>query len=212
MAIPSYMYCTVDDMVQTLKIESDIDNDQLTRYIKAASRKINTACGDRVFSADAPSTRYFDAISDVRAFDLNNDIGYTGNHQRRVLWLDHDLCRLDSVQNGDGVAVNLTDIVTEPRNYSPFYALRLKINANVVWTFVDTPENAIAVTGLWAYSETPPDDIVQATIRLTSFLYRQRDNNTDVDRPLMSGDGAIIMPTRLPADVVDYIRPYVRSV
>ena len=54
-----------------------------------------------------------------------------------------------------------------------------------------------------------PTDIVMACRRLASWLYRQKDSQMgDIDRPVLAGDGTVIMPTTLPNDVTRLIAPY----
>jgi hypothetical protein len=56
-----------------------------------------------------------------------------------------------------------------------------------------------------------PTDIVQACRRLAAFLYRQKDTQAgDTDRPILAGDGSVIMPTTLPQDVEMLLQPYMR--
>ncbi|MGB3988074.1 MAG: hypothetical protein WBK67_00020, partial [Minisyncoccales bacterium] len=62
------------------------------------------------------------------------------------------------------------------------------------------------------YSATAPLDIQHACVRLTAFLYRQKDNSADIDRPMITGDGVTIMPTNLPADVTRLLDRYKRRV
>jgi hypothetical protein len=46
---------------------------------------------------------------------------------------------------------------------------------------------------------------------LVHWLYKQRESSADLDRPLMvEGSGNVIMPTRLPADVLSVLEPYRR--
>jgi hypothetical protein len=54
---------------------------------------------------------------------------------------------------------------------------------------------------------TPPDDIVQATLRLSAYLYRQPANAMDLDRAVIVGN-ATIAPGAIPADVFMMLRPY----
>jgi hypothetical protein len=57
-----------------------------------------------------------------------------------------------------------------------------------------------------------PPSIRQACIRLASWLYKQKDNQSgDVDRPLLAGDGTVIMPTTLPADVQALLREWIHK-
>lgn len=150
----------------------------------------------RRFEVTTDSTRRFDAERDV-------DQGL------RRLWLDEDLCQITSITNGDGAAVSLSEIVTEPRNETPYWALILKRSSNQVWTYADSPEGAIAITGRWGYSVAAAPDIAQACLRLTVWLYRQRTSSSgDVDRPVVTGDGVTILPSAVPADVMAVVKSY----
>lgn len=152
----------------------------------------------RRFEVAADSTRRFDAERDV-------------DQGRRRLWLDEDLCALTSITNGDGVAVPLNQVVTEPRNETPYYALTLKRSSDQVWTYDDSPEDAISVTGRWGYSVAAPPDIAQAVLRLVVWIYRQRTSSSgDIDRPLVTGDGVTILPSAVPADVMAVFKSYRR--
>jgi hypothetical protein len=93
----------------------------------------------------------------------------------------------------------------------PFYAVCLLGTAGMGWTYTDNPENAIAVTGRWAYRLSAPPDITQATLRLASWLYKQKDTGWGPEQPLMVGDGAVIMPATMPTDVMSLIKPYVKT-
>jgi hypothetical protein len=70
---------------------------------------------------------------------------------------------------------------------------------------------AIAVTGRWAYSVAAPDPIVQATLRLSAFLYRQRANALDLDRTMIIGN-TTLTPAQLPVDVWAILKPYSKVV
>jgi hypothetical protein len=149
----------------------------------------------RRFECPADSTRTFDGIHDVCG---------------RELWLDTDLCAITSITNGDATSITPAQVVSEPRNTTPYYALTLKASSGLAWTYTTDPEDAIEVTGRWAYSITPPADIEQACVRLAAWLYRQKDSSADIDRPMVSADGATLLPTRIPSDVEAILRSYVR--
>lgn len=152
----------------------------------------------RRFEVTQDSTRTFDAVRDV-------DQGL------RRLWLDEDLCAITSITNGDGIAVSSNQYVTDPRNETPYYAITLKLNSPVVWTYDDAPEGAISITGRWGYSTSAPADIAQAVLRLTVWIYRQRaSSNNDVERPMLTGDGVTIMPSAVPSDVMAILKNYRR--
>lgn len=190
-------YCTNTNVKDYGNVTSSDDDTLLTTLIARAQQIIDSRC-DQTFEASADTTRYFDAILDV-------------SEGKRILYLDAPLCQITSITNGDGLTVASSKYVTEPRNRTPWHEIRLKFNSDVVWTFDETPEDAISVVGRWAYSITPPADIVHACIRLTWWLYKQRDTANDLDRPQMSPSGVMIMPIRLPKDVEALLYPrYVR--
>lgn len=186
-------YCTGPQLAEYLGLTSDTDSALLGDLIARAQAAIDTHCG-RTFEAVADSARTFDAVRDV---------------QGRVLYLDRDLCSIQTVTNGDGVVVAANEYVTEPRNEGPFFAIRLLGSAGRAWAYTDDPEGAISVAGKWAYSATAPADIEQACVRLAAWYYRQRDNAGEADRAIVAGN-ATILPSRIPADVADMLKPYRR--
>ena len=191
-------YASTADLKAYLKISVATDDTLLASCLTRAQAIIDRAT-HKTFEASADTTRYFDAVRDVL------DGG-------RTLFFDQQWIAqigTNGVVNGDGVTIPSTAYVTEPRNAGPWYGIRLKSDADYIWTFSSSEEDAIAITGRWAYSVTAPADIVQATIRLAAYLYRQKDNATgDEDRPIMTGDGVTIMPQALPNDVFQLLQPF----
>lgn len=172
------------------------DDTVINMLIAQAQKMVETHTG-RVFEASANTTRTFDAMNDV-----DGDL----------LYFDRDLYSINSVTNGDGVVVAASEYVTEPRNGPPYYAIRLKNSSDVVWTYDTDAENAIAISGMWAYSLTAPEDVQWATLRLASYLYEQRKNAGELDRPVAISNNMTMLPSRLPKDVADTLIHYVRSV
>lgn len=190
-------YTTASSLKTYLGVPSADDDALLTTLIARAQALIDEFTR-RTFEASADSTRYFDAEADV-------------SEDSRTLYLDEDLCTLTSVTNGDATSVTLSNLVKEPRNRTPWFALTFKQNSDEVWTWNTTPENSIAVVGKWAYSATPPDDIVHACIRLAAYLYRQKDTQGgNPDRVTVTPEGLIDMPAGLPRDVRDILANYRR--
>lgn len=186
-------YASTADAKAYLKIPTGTTTDDtLIGTFVTRAQSIIERVTIKVYEASQDSTRRFDAVRDVN---------------RRTLLFDNAwIAAITSVTNGDGEVLTSADYVTEPRNTGPWYGLTLKTSSNAIWTFTTDPEDAIAVVGKWAYATTAPDYIVQATIRLAAWLYRQKDNATgDADRPLLTGDGVTIMPQALPADVLRLI-------
>lgn len=257
-------YCSLTDLKTYLNVTENTDDALLQLMLDAATSRIDSRCG-RTFQAAADSTRYFDPSMDLL---------------RGELWLDEDLSYLTTLTNGDATDVTAS-AYTNPRNVTPYYSIGLKTSATAAWTYTNDPQNAIAVTGRWAYMERAaittiarsansvtaqvyaprlsvgasvfvlgvtdtgfngtftvtansgsaitlaqtasnasstvgvilytPTDIVQASRRLAAWLYRQKDTQQgDADRPILAGDGTVIMPTTLPQDVEKMLLPFTR--
>lgn len=189
-------YATTTALKTYMSVTTTDDDALLADLLDRATAIIDTHT-QRTFAVSADTTRYFDALRDVD--------GHT-------LYINRDLCAITSVTNGDGTTVAASAYVTEPRNERPWYALRLKTNGAISWTYTTDPEDAIVIVGRWGYSTTPPDDIVQACVRLAAWLYRQKDTSIDQDAPRASMDGSMLMPSRLPYDLVQLLERYVRRV
>ena len=172
------------------------DDVLLSALITRAVRQIDRYC-DRTFSAPTTAeTHYFDAVRDVSA-------------DRRTLYLDDDLADITTIVNGDGKTITSTAYVPEPRNRTPYNAIRLTWDVYGLWTWTTRPEDAIKVTGKWAYSTAAPADIKHATVRLAAYMYAQKDSNVYdvVAEPSM---GMMTVPQGLPRDVQIILDPYRR--
>lgn len=188
-------YITLPELRQYVGADTTTDDGQLTKAITEAQKSIDTYC-KRTFEASANTTRYFDANENVNG---------------RTLYLDYDLCQITSITNGDGTTVSSTDYTTNPRNFTPWCEIKLKLNSNIAWTYDDTPEDAIVIVGRWAFSITAPDDIKHACTRLAAWYYRQRDtSSTAAEAPILTNSGAVVMPSKMPSDVTDILSKYVR--
>jgi hypothetical protein len=189
-------YCTLADLRTYLNYEVayTADDTLLTAMADRATALIDQATA-RTFAASADTTRRFDAAQDV-----------TG----RLLLVRGDLAQITSVVNGDGATISNAQYVTEPRNAAPYYGLRLLGSGGAAWTYTNDPENAITVTGRWAYSVTPPADIVQTAIRLAIYLFKQKDNLGELDRAMVVGGNMTVLPQAFPRDIRLMLSPYVR--
>jgi len=75
-------------------------------------------------------------------------------------------------------------------------------------TWEQTGADVSGVTATLLYT---PQDILTAARRLTAWMYRQKDTQQgDQDRPLLAGDGTVIMPSTLPQDVLQILKPYIK--
>jgi hypothetical protein len=150
-----------------------------------------------------------------RTFEATEDsVRYVGDEfiDGRTLYIRPagDICEITSIVNSDGQTIASSDYVTLPRNDTPFYALRLKLNTAARWAYTTT-DNAVTITGRWAYSITPPVDIAHATIRLAVYLYRQKDSGV-FDVVMLPGSGEMVVPQGMPVDVRMVLDQYRRLV
>lgn len=188
-------WITASDVKTYLNISSGTDDALLASLIVAAQSLLERTTG-RTFEASVDTTRYFDAVEDVDG---------------RTLYVWDDLCAITSVVNGDGVAVNASQYLTEPRHAPPYYALRLKIATGLTWTYTDSPENAIAITGRWGYAQTCPPDVRQACLDLVVYWYRRRGGDGGaLDRPQVSPSGVTLFPPGFPQSVKEVIQMFRR--
>jgi hypothetical protein len=150
----------------------------------------------RVFAAASATTRHYDALADVDG--------------RTLYVFDADLAAVTAVVNGDGSTISAGDYVTEPRRDAPYYALTLKASSGLSWTYEDDPEDAIAITGTWAYGTAVPGDIQQAVRRLTAWLYRQKDSSASAGDSIRVTEVGVIIPSAVPKDVMTTLIEYRR--
>lgn len=189
-------YTDLSTLKRYLGIASANDDTLLGECIARAQALIDDYVGGRTFEAAADTTRTLDAVADVEGL---------------LLFLDEDLCAITSVTNGDGVVVAASEYTTQPRNETPYYALKLLASSGKAWTYEDDHEDAISIVGRWAWSVTAPTAIVQATIRLAAYLYHQKDNAQELDRTVVTG-GTVLLPGDLPRDLAQILDPYRRLV
>lgn len=82
--------------------------------------------------------------------------------ETRRLKLNYDLLSVTSVVNGDGTTMSNANFLYYPLGGPPYGSILLVRTAAESFTYMDGPEQAITVTGLWGYSETPPPLIITA--------------------------------------------------
>lgn len=125
-----------------------------------------------------------------------------------LLKLDDDLLSATAIVDGTGKTLTPADYRLEPRGYPPYGHIRALASIGNAWLF--NPDGEVSVTGSWGWSATLEPAIKQAAMRLAVWLYRQRDTSEDADRPIASEGGVMLMPNRVPKDIMDMITPFVR--
>lgn len=193
-------YTTAAAVKSYLGITSSSDDALLTTLISSAQAAIDTYT-HRTFEAAADTTKYFDAEDD------------TSESYTMLDWTPYglDLAQITSIVNGDGVTIPASAYVLEPRHYPPYYGVKLKVSSGLYFEYDNDSdhENAVAVTGRWAYSITAPADVVHACIEIASLFYKQRDSNTDALRPIIAGN-ATILPIGLSTQSREILNNYKR--
>lgn len=80
----------------------------------------------------------------------------------------------------------------------------ITVTRGVNGTSTDTPSGSPTL-----YKFKPEGSIVRAVRKLAAFYYRGRQTSrADIDRPIITATGAIIMPSALPKDVVEVVQNY----
>lgn len=118
---------------------TDTSDDMVIETIlRAASRWIDAHTARRFYPSI--ETRYYD----VPAGDELDP---------RKLMLDADLLEVISVTNGDGTVIASTEYTLVPRNYFPYYGIRLKDNSTAVWASngAGDTHGVIGIAGVWGY-------------------------------------------------------------
>lgn len=188
-------YATLAELKTYLGISTTTDDTLLDDILVRTKAAIDAYTG-RVFLASADTTHYLDACADVDG---------------RTLLLRGDCCAITTVTNGDTTVISSSYYVTEPRNsVTPYYAITLKSSAPYAWTYSTEPENAISVLGRWAYSTTPPGDIVQACLAWAKQEYRGKDSQTI--EAAYAEQGLVTVQPGIPKEVRTKLAKYVRPV
>ena len=193
-------YTTAALVKSYLGISGSGDDTLIGNLVISAQAMVDAHCG-RTFEAAADTTRYIDVVR---------------NRDYRTLYLDKDLCQITTVttnadRTGGGDVVAAAEYITLPKNSTPYYALRLKSDSDYSWEYTDDSELGVAIVGRWAYSTSAPADVAQACLRLTAFLYRQKDAQV-FDVTAIPDAGIITVPQGFPADVKLMLSPYVLRV
>ena len=188
-------YASAPSLKAYLGIDGTGDDVLLTDLISRAQAAIDRYTG-RTFEASADSTRKF-------------TVGVDTDGQK--LYLDEDLASITTITtNADNASpdtLTTSDYITHPRNRTPYYAIEILTSSDYDWDYTDDAENGITVAGKWAWSETAPDDIVHACLRLAGYYYRQKDAGV-FDTTAIPDAGIIQVPQGIPRDVQLILNPY----
>ncbi len=200
-------YFTTAELKAYLGITSSSDDAELAHIPDRVTAAIDSYC-HRHFE---PEAEHGPAASHTHHFTALLTVGGGDLLDWRTLNLNHDLAELTSITNGDGTAISASDVVLLPLNVKPTNFIRIKSGINTTWTYTTSPEAAIAVAGKWSYSLDVPDDVKAAALRWGAHLYRLRTGATSVPADItVSADGVTSVSNRIPSDVAQMLKPYIR--
>lgn len=187
-------YATLAQAKIELGISGSGDDTILQEKLDAATTVIERETG-WVFVA-ATATRYYesDAVADS------------------VLWVGGDLVSITTLTNGDddGTVIVAADYRLLPRNEGPpYFGIKMLVDTITTWEF--DIDGEVSVLGTWGFSASPPDDIVQACVRLAGYYYRVKDAQ-NYETVSVSDAGVITVPKGIPADVKVILKRYPRYV
>lgn len=146
--------------------------------------------------------------------DIQNSISVTGRwaymERRTITALSRSTNVVTATVAAPLLSVGMTVFVLGVADTSFNGSFTVTANTGSTITWAQTAANDTDTTGVLLYT---PTDIVTACRRLAAWMYRQKDTQQgDTDRPLLAGDGTVIMPTTLPQDVEKMLLPYTRFI
>lgn len=187
-----------------------IGTEQLLQYISSAGligtnqNALLSECIDRAESAiDDYTRRNFAGTAGTVYYNrYTQDANFSGP----ALYLNQDCVSLTSITNGDGQNIPVGSAWLEPRNLPPYRIVRLKSSYVWVWN----TDSDVILVGTFGYGTTPPDAVIQATVRYAAWLFRQKDAGglAGVEVAGFPEGGEVQYPKGMPDDVRWLLSPY----
>jgi hypothetical protein len=175
------MYTTLESFKSFAGFDDDADDDMLSAMIESASSIIEHYTQRRFEVAD------------------ETDQVFTRNHRFPNRFDGNFLYFYEELADEASAITDSPTVHYIPENGPPFYGM---IIAEGNWAY---PE--VTVTGYWGYSKVAPPDIEQACLRLSKWLYDQRDT-TPGNSAVITPEGQVLLPQGLPYDVITILKPY----
>lgn len=174
-------YVTLAEVKEYLGISTSDDDALLGRLILAAQAAI-----------EAHTSRRFEVVSASHTYPM-------GHWQGDVVFVGDDLRSIVSVTTDAGDSWTPSHFTFTPP-------------ARVIYLTTGAPMPSqsarfFTVTGDWGFTAQPPDDVKQACVRLVGHMYRMKDAQA-YDIIGMSETGTMRVQPKLPADVLELLRPY----
>lgn len=177
-------YPKFHDLKLYLNIDTAKDDALLVATLKRAIATFENMCG-RSF-VPAVETRYIDATDEQVI------------NSKRLFLRDGDLIEISELKID-------SEIVPDDEYYLegavPHFVVRLTNASDFDFhSYTVSPERNISITGSWGYQDEVPEDVFGAIVRLAAWLYQQKDNAMELDRPIAMSN-AMVLPASLPTDV-----------
>lgn len=183
-------YCTTVDVRDKARLDIDTaDKDAgIAALIDAVSLRLDQMHNlpEGGFQVSADTTRYY---------------GYDAIHCGR-LYLDMPCLSVTSLTNGDESAIPTNGFRLHPRNESRKQFIELLTGWN--WGF--NTDGEIVVVGKFGYSETPPDNIVEAAAMWSAYLFKRYQAALQ-SATAMPELGQLVYHEAIPSQVLALLRP-----
>ena len=130
--------------------------------------------------------------------DQSGDVIYVACKNLTQTGVDIEAERLIKIERrGVGRSWSVSDYL--PEDGPPYYGI---FKTDGSWAYP-----TVTIKGYWGYSKAPPPDIELACLRLSKWLYDQRDTTTG-SAAIVTPDGQVLLPQGLPSDVLTLLKPY----
>ena len=177
-------YPRFQDVKHYLDIDNSGNDALIVATLKRAIATFENMCG-----------RSFLPSLETRAFDAHDEQVVS---PKRLFLRDGDLLTITELKI-DGATVPSDEYFLV--GAMPHYTVRITDGSDFTFgEYSVSPEQTIEITGNWGFDLVVPEDVFGAIIRLTAFLYQQKDNAMELDRPIAMSN-SMILPASLPSDV-----------
>jgi len=189
-------YCTLAELKAALRISDSVDDTLLERCVEAASRQIDNTCDRRFYADGSTSARVYEAANSyaVQTDDISTTSGL--------------VVKIDT--NGDGsynktLSIGSDFRVDPPNGTTSGYPIRMLRALDTLFPVDNRGRATVEVTADWGWPGTTPHAIREATVLLSSRLFKRYDSPLGVAG---FGDLGVITVRRVDPDVENLIAPY----
>jgi hypothetical protein len=189
-------YCTLAELKAALRIADSVDDSLLERCVEAASRQIDNTCDRRFYADGSTSARIYEASNSYTV--LVDDISTTTGL----------IVKIDTT--GDGtynqtLTANSDYRIDPPNGTTTGYPIRTLRALDTLFPVDSRGRALVEVTANWGWPGTVPHAVREATVILSSRLFKRYDSPLGVAG---FGDLGVITVRRVDPDVENLVAPY----